>query len=339
MVSHLKERKEKCCLNCNAIVHGKFCSICGQENLEPQESTGHLISHFFQDITHFDGKFFSSLKYLVLKPGFLTAEYVTGRRASYLNPVRMYVFTSFIFFLIFFAMSTGKKSNNNEYYNTNEKEQLAKEDSVKTADSLIVEGLPTEKKDLIKKQMLINNEDEPYYETIKQYDSLLAEGKIKHNGITQFFVRKNLEYKKKYGTNRKMANVLKEEFIHIIPQMLIISLPLLALFLKLLYSRKLKLYYVAHAVFSIQLYIFFYIAILVSVFAEKIAALPYLGWFHLISIFCVLYIFYYIYKAMRNFYQQGRLKTILKYFLVFIWMVFISVIVTLIGGLITFLKL
>ena len=63
-MSHFKERKEKKCLNCNAIVHDRFCGICGQENIEPKESAWHLINHFFQDITHFDGKFFSSLKYL-----------------------------------------------------------------------------------------------------------------------------------------------------------------------------------------------------------------------------------------------------------------------------------
>jgi Protein of unknown function (DUF3667) len=103
-LSHLKERKEKNCLNCNAQVYGKYCHICGQENIEPKESAWHLISHFFQDITHFDGKFFSSLKWLIFKPGFLSREYMVGRRASYLNPVRFYVFSSALFFLIFFSL-------------------------------------------------------------------------------------------------------------------------------------------------------------------------------------------------------------------------------------------
>jgi Protein of unknown function (DUF3667) len=102
-VSHFTERKEKSCLNCNAAVQGRFCHICGQENIEPKETVWHLISHFFQDITHFDGKFFSTLKYLLFKPGFLSREYMLGRRASYLNPIRMYVFTSAFFFLFFFG--------------------------------------------------------------------------------------------------------------------------------------------------------------------------------------------------------------------------------------------
>ena len=103
-MSHLKERAEKTCLNCNAALYGRYCHVCGQENLEPKETVWHLVQHFFNDITHFDGKFFSTVKYLLRKPGFLSHEYMAGRRMSYLNPIRMYVFTSAIFFLILFAL-------------------------------------------------------------------------------------------------------------------------------------------------------------------------------------------------------------------------------------------
>jgi hypothetical protein len=64
----------------------------------------HLVQHFFNDITHFDGKFFATVKLLLRKPGFLSAEYIAGRRMSYLNPIRMYVFTSAFFFIILFSL-------------------------------------------------------------------------------------------------------------------------------------------------------------------------------------------------------------------------------------------
>jgi len=102
-VSHLEERKEKVCLNCNTQLNGRYCHVCGQENLEPKESFWHLLTHFVYDVTHFDGKFFSTLKYLLFKPGFLATEYQKGRRASYLHPIRMYVFASAIFFVVFFT--------------------------------------------------------------------------------------------------------------------------------------------------------------------------------------------------------------------------------------------
>jgi hypothetical protein len=105
-VSHLKERKEKNCLNCQTTVQGRYCHVCGQENLEPKETVWHLVQHFFNDITHFDGKFFATVKFLLRKPGFLSAEYVAGRRASYLNPIRLYVFTSAFFFIILYSLKS-----------------------------------------------------------------------------------------------------------------------------------------------------------------------------------------------------------------------------------------
>ena len=97
-MSHLPVRKEPICLNCGAQTPKRFCSNCGQENIEPKETVWHFITHFINDIVHFDGKFFSTIKLLLFKPGFLTKEYVQGKRARYLDPVKMYLFTSFVFF-------------------------------------------------------------------------------------------------------------------------------------------------------------------------------------------------------------------------------------------------
>jgi hypothetical protein len=83
---------------------GRYCQACGQENTEPKETFWHMFTHFFYDITHFDGSFFVTLKDLLFKPGFLSREYMLGRRKKYLHPVRMYVFTSAVFFLVFFSM-------------------------------------------------------------------------------------------------------------------------------------------------------------------------------------------------------------------------------------------
>ena len=70
----------------------------------PNNPSGICINHFFSDVTHFDGKFFITVKDLFAKPGFLSAEYMIGRRVRYLDPIRMYIFTSAIFFLIFFSL-------------------------------------------------------------------------------------------------------------------------------------------------------------------------------------------------------------------------------------------
>lgn len=131
-MSHSKERHEKICLNCNAELTGRYCHVCGQENIEPKETVWGLVSHFFYDITHFDGKFFITTHHLVTKPGFLPKEYIRGRRASYLHPIRMYVFSSALFFLIFFAMFFKPK----KWVNVNSTSTPDKVDSVKQLDEV-----------------------------------------------------------------------------------------------------------------------------------------------------------------------------------------------------------
>ncbi len=142
-MSHTKERAEKVCLNCGAHVNGRYCHICGQENTEPKETVWGLVSHFFNDITHFDGKFFSTGKYLLTKPGFLSAEYLKGRRASYLHPIRMYVFTSAFFFIIFFSLFNvgeilkGEKNSEEKLKELKEASTSLKEELPKTRDSVL----------------------------------------------------------------------------------------------------------------------------------------------------------------------------------------------------------
>lgn len=168
-MSHLTERKEKDCLNCGASVQGRYCHVCGQENIEPKESFWHLVTHFVYDITHFDGKFFSTLKYLLFKPGFLSHEYLRGRRASYLHPIRMYVFTSAFFFLIFFSMSNKEeivKLNETtrtaaqqmarlEKKKKNLQENIAEADSNSAADSALIAQI---KRPLLKKMALVDSD-------------------------------------------------------------------------------------------------------------------------------------------------------------------------------------
>ena len=69
-MSHLSQMKETNCLNCGTQVIGKYCHNCGQENTETEESLWHLVSHFFNDFTHFDSKFCSTAKDIIFKPWF-----------------------------------------------------------------------------------------------------------------------------------------------------------------------------------------------------------------------------------------------------------------------------
>lgn len=95
-MSHKKYRQDHHCLNCGASVEKKFCPECGQENVELHDSFFHLAGHFLADYFHYDSKFFKSLGYLFTKPGFLTKEYLEGRRVSYIPPLRLFFFISIL---------------------------------------------------------------------------------------------------------------------------------------------------------------------------------------------------------------------------------------------------
>jgi Protein of unknown function (DUF3667) len=93
-------RKDKTCLNCRHVVENKFCPNCGQENSDTRKTFHHLFVHFFEDLTHYENAFWKTIKNLLFRPSNLTKEYLSGKRLSYLAPVRLYIFISFIAFFI-----------------------------------------------------------------------------------------------------------------------------------------------------------------------------------------------------------------------------------------------
>lgn len=99
-MSHKKYRTETNCLNCGSEVTGKFCSQCGQENIETRENFFHLAFHTIGDFFHFDSKFFRSIIPLLLKPGFLTQEHWAGKRVRYIHPLRLFFFVTIVMVIV-----------------------------------------------------------------------------------------------------------------------------------------------------------------------------------------------------------------------------------------------
>jgi hypothetical protein len=92
------------CLNCDSTLAGPFCAQCGQRAAPPHASLKELGGEAFAEFSGWDGKFASTIKLLMLKPGELTRQFLDGRRARFISPVRLYLSASVIFFLI--AMRT-----------------------------------------------------------------------------------------------------------------------------------------------------------------------------------------------------------------------------------------
>src|SRR5262245_5324652 len=87
------------CQNCGAAVSGRYCAACGQRLEPPLHSIWHFFKTATEDLTHADSRLWRTLGALLFRPGYLTREFLLGRRARYLPPVRLYLVISVMFFL------------------------------------------------------------------------------------------------------------------------------------------------------------------------------------------------------------------------------------------------
>lgn len=99
--SVVKTRKSVYCLNCDTTFEGNYCPNCGQQLKEFQKPFKFLLVDLAGNIFSFDTRLLRSLKNLIINPGNYALEYINGRRMRYVPPLRLYVFISFSFFLLF----------------------------------------------------------------------------------------------------------------------------------------------------------------------------------------------------------------------------------------------
>jgi len=292
-----------------------------------------MVQHFLYDITHFDSKFFDSMKFLLLKPGFLPAEYIRGKRAGYLNPIKKYVFTSAVFFIAFFSLfkaGENLKMNVDQPISTADRVAYIKKlkgalskDTANTSWKAALLLLEDSSRVLTNEDMMPYWDDFNYvnlgkrsYKNKQEYDSIqqtLPAGK-KDGWLLRKMQYRNLELKQRYKMDpRSGMNKMMETFLHKLPLLLFVSLPIFALLLKLLYFRRKKFYYADHGIFSIYHYIFSFFLLLLVLSLDELG--DFTGWdiFDIMALILFLSGGVYLFMAMRRFYGQGFFKTLFKF--------------------------
>jgi len=342
-------RHENNCLNCGTILEGKFCHNCGQENLEMKESFGHMVTHAVSDYFHFDDQFFSTLKPLFFSPGKLTNEYLLGRRAHYLHPVKMYIFISLIFFVLAFrggkhnpiqvnpdagkhskteqkqiADSTRKSINDginsNEDLSASQKKALADKITAYLPDAASKEMQANIKKDSVKKAEAKNNESEESDFNIltsdekgKNYEEYLAAQKKlpadKQDGIVEKYIIKKSFDWKNQG--KSAQEIFYEGFKHNVPKMMFILLPLFALILYIAF-RKNRKFYVEHIIYAIHLHCFIFLFLICTFLLEMILPAGLHSIMDIVGLITTIAFIWYVYRSFRVVYNRSRWRTVSK---------------------------
>jgi hypothetical protein len=73
--------------------------MCGQKQPRANPSVREFLHETTHELAHWDGKLPATLKALLLKPGLLTEDFLAGRRARWLPPLRLYLICSIGYFL------------------------------------------------------------------------------------------------------------------------------------------------------------------------------------------------------------------------------------------------
>jgi hypothetical protein len=89
------------CANCGTPLRGRYCHACGQEDADPTRQRAlDLVREALGDVFAFDSRLVRTLVPLLIRPGFLTREYLAGHRVRFVPPLRLFFFTAVLFFLV-----------------------------------------------------------------------------------------------------------------------------------------------------------------------------------------------------------------------------------------------
>ncbi len=91
------------CRNCGTVVIGRYCGNCGQLAQTFHRPVWSLASEVLGDFLSLDGRVMRTLPSLMFRPGKVTKAYLSGKRQRFVPPFRLYLLTSFIYFLTLFA--------------------------------------------------------------------------------------------------------------------------------------------------------------------------------------------------------------------------------------------
>ncbi|HEX9981002.1 MAG TPA: DUF3667 domain-containing protein [Flavobacterium sp.] len=289
-------RTDRTCLNCYSVVEKRFCTNCGQENTETRSSFGHLATHFAEDLTHYDNAFWKTIKYLLVRPGRLTIEYLEGKRQKFVPPVKLYIFINFLTFFLLSVLPFGSDDSTITIKEAGNETTIFKQDTIK------------------------RNVAFGSYKSVKELDSAeAAKPKAKKMSRLKYWVSRKMALVNQKYERDELRDAFSESFINTLPKVLFLYMPLFAFVLWLFHGK--KWFYFDHGIFTLHYFSFllltFSFLLVMSSIGSYVDIVDDLSFF----IFFILagWWFFYFFRAHSRFYRErksiSRVKSLVMFFI------------------------
>ena len=344
LASHVIPAAPRSCLNCKTPMQGPFCYQCGQHERVSVRHFGLLLRDIIHDVFEMDSRLVRTLKPLLFRPGFLTIEYFAGRRQRYVPPLRLYVISSLLFFLLISLMNP----MNNGVFNIDGDDEIERpltpEEQAEVAQALNQPGVqqalkmtgnkPEEILDKIKEQSEAAESQsplpptpstaaEPEAKKEKKKDdgiriTLLEPQPWLPDRVNRWLEEKNKQMEEKAQSLRDDPGKMFDAALSVLPQSMFIALPLFALFLKFSYPFSGR-YYIEHLMVAFHSHSFMFVT-LVSVLlltqleTELTGVVPILpDLLDYVTVAALIWIPIYLLIMQKQVYGQGWMMTLFKY--------------------------
>lgn len=323
------------CLNCGTELKGPFCYFCGQPDRNFMRFFPALLRDLMEDLLDLDSRFIRTLKPLLFKPGKLTRDYMEGRRFRYAPPMRIYIFSSILFFLLAAVLSSNSVSFNVQDDTLIHIRADNLEDTQKVGE--VLENLPESVRNNVSVEEIIQDAEDDVKRADKGEFKL---GDIQFNeepwdretnpvDIKWLPVWLNDRINDEIEGSPQKAeqingnpNLLIDKVFDILPATMFLLLPFVALIFKFWYLFA-KRYYVEHLIFSLHNHSFIFVTLILILLADlavdQFNANSYATaatWAQWLQIILGIWIPLYLLVSLRTVYRQNWFLTLGKYLVI-----------------------
>lgn len=327
------------CLNCQHPLDksDKFCPQCSQLNSSKRHTVLDFIEEFFATLFAYDSKLRKTLSAMILKPGKITRDYLDGKRTTYTNPFRFFLSLTIVYFLLlslsedFSTLNRYGNSQENAFnFNDETIEQLSSQVPEEQRGGIVVidsilnskeRKIAQAKRDSIMlsqpKEYFLKVDSLPFWDRIGKKTNYYTKS-IPKNPYDSYEethkkidVPMNINNKIAFNVSRSLYRIQSQPGNYInyiiskLPFIIFFFLPIFSFFIWLMYNMK-QYYYMDHLIFNFHTLSMLILMLILGLFIDLIFKWSVSLW--------ILFIFLiYLYKAMRKFYGQGRVKTIVKF--------------------------